>query len=77
MKRIPRFSNFSSSAICGLPRASASESEAAGASAAGGRFGPKAAELLAAGQAGIMRVTAAADAPIPVKTPAIPEPNGQ
>jgi hypothetical protein len=51
--------------------------KAAGTSAAGGTFGPKAAGLLAAGQAGIMKVTAAADMPVPVKTPAIPEPNGQ
>jgi hypothetical protein len=49
----------------------------AGTSAAGGTFGPRAAGLLAAGQAGIMKVTAAADMPVPVKTPAIPEPNGQ
>jgi hypothetical protein len=51
--------------------------KAAGTSAAGGRFGPRAARLLAAGQAGIMKVTAVADAPVSVKTPAIPEPNGQ
>ena len=51
--------------------------EAAGSSAADGKFGPKASRLLAAGQAGLMKVTAAADAPVPVKTPAIPEPNGQ
>ncbi len=51
--------------------------EAAGTSAAGGKFGPKAARLLAAGQAGIMKVTAAADMPVAAATPAIPEPNGQ
>ncbi len=51
--------------------------QAAGTSAAGGKFGPKAARLLAAGQAGIMKVTAAADMPVAAATPAIPEPNGQ
>jgi hypothetical protein len=29
------------------------------------------------GEVGLMKVTAAADAPVPLKTPAIPEPNGQ
>jgi hypothetical protein len=51
--------------------------QAAGSSAAGGQYGPRAARLLAAGQAGLMKVTAAADTPVPVATPAIPEPNGQ
>jgi hypothetical protein len=51
--------------------------QAAGSSAAGGQYGPRAARLLAAGQAGLMRVTAAADTPVPVATAAIPEPNGQ
>jgi hypothetical protein len=50
---------------------------AAGSSAASGKYGPKAAHLLNAGEAGLMKVTAAADTPVPVKTPAIPEPNGQ
>ena len=50
---------------------------AAGSAAAAGKFGPRASQLLHAGQAGLMRVTEAADAPVQVKTPAIPEPNGQ
>lgn len=51
--------------------------QAAGSSAAGGQYGPRATRLVAAGQAGLMKVTAAADTPVPVATPAIPEPNGQ
>lgn len=58
-------------------KAALQDLKAAGASAAGGKYGPKAAELLAKGQAGIMKVTAAADTPVPAATPAIPEPNGQ
>jgi hypothetical protein len=50
---------------------------AAGSAAAAGKFSPRAAQLLHAGQAGLMRVTEAADAPVKAKTPAIPEPNGQ
>ena len=50
---------------------------AAGSAASNGKFGPRASELLHAGQAGLMRVTEAADAPVKAKTPAIPEPNGQ
>lgn len=58
-------------------RAALQRLEAAGSAAASGQFGPKASHLLAAGEAGLMKVTAAADAPVPLKTPAIPEPNGQ
>jgi hypothetical protein len=50
--------------------------QAAGQAAANGRSG-KAVRLLNVGQAGIMKVTAAVDRPVPEKTPAIPEPNGQ
>jgi hypothetical protein len=50
---------------------------AAGSAAAKGQYGPKVAHLLNAGEAGLMKVTAAADAPVTLKTPAIPEPNGQ
>jgi hypothetical protein len=58
-------------------RAALQRLEAAGSAAASGQFGPKTSHLLAAGVAGLTRVTAAADAPVPLKTPAIPEPNGQ
>jgi hypothetical protein len=58
-------------------RAALQRLEAAGSAAAGGQSGPKASHLLAAGEAGLMKVTAAADAPLRLKTPAIPEPNGQ
>ena len=47
----------------------------AGSYEAGGRFG-QAARLLAVGEADIMRVTAAADRRVSVKTPAILGPNG-
>jgi len=49
---------------------------AAGSDEAAGKSG-QAARPLAAGEAGIMTVTAAADRPVAVKMPAIPEPNGQ
>ena len=49
----------------------------AGSAASSGKFGPRVSELLYAGQAGLMKVTEAADAPVKAKTPAIPEPNGQ
>jgi hypothetical protein len=58
-------------------RAALQRLEGAGSAAASGQFGKKAAHLLTAGEAGLMTVTAAADAPVPLKTPAIPEPNGQ
>lgn len=48
--------------------------EKAGSYVASGQFGD-AASLLRKGEAGLLKVTAAADAPVPVKTPAIPEPN--
>jgi hypothetical protein len=51
--------------------------EAAGSAAASGQYGSKVARLVNAGEAGLMRVTAAADAPVSQKTAAIPEPNGQ
>jgi len=51
--------------------------EAAGSAAAKGKYGPKVAHLVNAGEAGLMKVTAAADAPVRLKTPAVPEPNGQ
>ena len=57
-------------------RSALKELEAAGASAAGGKLGPRTTRLLIAGQAGIMRVTAAADIPVPGATPAISEPQG-
>ncbi len=47
----------------------------AGSYEAGGRFG-QAARLLAVGEAGIMRVTAAADRRVSVKTPVLLGPNG-
>jgi len=58
-------------------KAALQDLEAAGTSAAGGHYGPKAKRLLAAGQAGLMKVTSAADMPVPAKTSAVPEPNGQ
>ncbi len=58
-------------------RSALKDLEAAGSAAARGRFGPKATRLLDAGQAGLMNVTAAADTPVPLKTPAVPEPAGQ
>jgi hypothetical protein len=58
-------------------RSALKELQAAGASAADGKFGPRTTRLLVAGQAGIMRVTAAADMPVTAATPGIPEPNGQ
>jgi len=57
-------------------RSALTELQRAGSLVAGGRFG-KAAPLLEAGEAGIMRVTSAADQPVPQKTPAIPQPAGQ
>jgi hypothetical protein len=57
-------------------RSALKDLRAAGQAAANGRSG-KAVRLLNAGQAGIMQVTAAVDGPVPLKTPAIPEPNGQ
>ena len=44
----------------------------AGSAASSGKFGPRVSELLYAGQAGLMKVTEAADAPVKAKTPAIP-----
>jgi hypothetical protein len=58
-------------------RAALQRLEAAGSAAAKGQYGPKVAHLVNAGEAGLMKVTAAADAPVSVKTPAVPEPNGQ
>jgi hypothetical protein len=58
----------------GVYRSALTDLEAAGRYAASGETG-KALRLLKAGQAGIMKVTAAADMPVPVKTPAVPEPN--
>jgi hypothetical protein len=55
-------------------RSALQDLEAAGTAAAGGQYGAKAARLLDEGQAGLMRVTAAVDAPVPQKTPAVPEP---
>jgi hypothetical protein len=51
--------------------------EAAGSAAKAGQSGPRVSRLLQEGEAGRMKVAAAADAPVKVKTPAIPEPNGQ
>ena len=56
-------------------RSALKDLKAAGSYEAGGDF-RKAARLLAAGQAGLMKVTAAADLPVRAKTPAIAEPNG-
>jgi hypothetical protein len=53
-------------------RSALSDLRAAGAAAAAGHFGQQAERLLIAGQAGIMRVTAAADMPVAGKAPAIP-----
>jgi len=50
--------------------------EAAGSAAVAGQPGPKVSRLLQAGEAGLMRVAAAADAPVRAKTPAIPQSNG-
>ena len=58
-----------------LYRSALKDLQAAGSYEAHGRF-TKAARLLAKGRAGIMKVTAAADRPVAVKTPAILEPNG-
>ncbi len=58
-------------------RAALQRLEAVGSAVASGKYGPKVAHLLNAGEAGLMKVTEAADTPVPVKTPAIPEPNGQ
>ena len=58
-------------------RAALQRLEAAGSAAASGQYGKKAAHLLSAGEAGLMKVTAAADVPVKAKTPAITEPNGQ
>jgi hypothetical protein len=58
-------------------RAALQRLETAGSAAASGQFGKQAAHLLTAGEAGLMRVAAAADMPVPGKNPAIPEPNGQ
>ena len=56
-------------------RSALKDLKAAGSYEAGGDF-RKAAWLLAAGQAGLMKVTAAADLPVRGKTPAIAEPSG-
>jgi hypothetical protein len=56
-------------------RSALTDLQRAGVLVAGGHFG-RAALLLDAGQAGIMRVTSAADQPVPVKTAAVPEPAG-
>jgi hypothetical protein len=58
-------------------RSALTELQQAGMLVARGQFGPRATRLLIAGQAGLMRVTSAADQPVPAKTPAIPEPAGQ
>jgi hypothetical protein len=58
-------------------RSALKELETAGTAAADGKLGPKTTRLLIAGQAGIMRVTAAADMPVPAATPAIPQTDGQ
>jgi hypothetical protein len=58
-------------------RAALQRLEAAGSAAASGQFGKKSAHLLTAGEAGLMRVTAAADAPVSLKAPVVPEPNGR
>jgi hypothetical protein len=57
-------------------RSALTDLQRAGILVAGGHF-VKAAPLLDAGQAGLMRVTSAADEPVAMKTPAIPESNGQ
>jgi hypothetical protein len=53
-------------------RSALSDLRAAGTAAAAGQFGQRAARMLLAGQAGVMRVTAAADMPVAGKAPAIP-----
>ena len=53
-------------------RSALSDLRAAGTAAAAGQFGQRAARMLLAGQAGIMRVTAAADMPVAGKGPALP-----
>jgi hypothetical protein len=58
-------------------RSALKQLQTAGASVADGKLGPRTTRLLIAGQAGIMRVTAAADMPVPAATPAIPQPGGQ
>jgi hypothetical protein len=59
-------------------RSALQDLKAAGVDVAGGQSGQKAAQLLRAGEAGLMKVTAAADTAVPVKTPPIPEqPAGQ
>jgi len=58
-------------------RAALQRLEAAGSAAAKGQFGKKTAHLLSAGEAGLMRVTAAADMPVPAKNPVIPQPGGR
>jgi hypothetical protein len=58
-------------------RSALTDLQQAGMLAARGQFGPRATRLLIAGQAGLMRVTSAADQPVPLKTPAIPESAGQ
>ncbi|MBO0837034.1 MAG: hypothetical protein J2P28_16215 [Actinobacteria bacterium] len=45
---------------------------AAGADAAGGRFGPGSSQLLLAGQQGLMRVIAEVDMPVAAQAPAMP-----
>ena len=57
-------------------RSALADLQRAGSLVAGGQFG-RAAPLLDAGEAGVMRVTSAADQPVPQKTPGVPEPNGQ
>jgi hypothetical protein len=56
-------------------RSALTDLQRAGLLVADGHF-VKAAPLLEAGQAGLMRVTSAADQPVPLKTPAAPEPPG-
>jgi hypothetical protein len=51
--------------------------EAVGSAAKAGQFGPRVSRLLQDGEAGLLKVAAAADAPVKVKAPAVPEPNGQ
>ena len=57
-------------------RSALKDLKAAGSYEAGGNF-REAARLLAAGEALLMKVTAAADRPVAVNMPAIPEPNGR
>jgi hypothetical protein len=51
--------------------------KAAGTAAKAGQSGPRVSRLLQQGEAGLMKVAAAADAPVKVKAPAVREPNGQ